>query len=205
MKVFAKSGNVNVRVQPSTTSRVLMQITTELSVDATGQRMKDNQGFNWHEVKVGNALGYVREDVAVLVPASIKPSYNMVKPMAGPILSKFGNRLHPVTRQPDRFHNGVDIAAPVGRAIISPADGVVVNFFDHEHGGLTLIIQHDNGLESRMAHLDTCLVKIGERVKQAQQVATNGRTGRVTGPHLHYGIRNERKEFINPETIIQFG
>jgi murein DD-endopeptidase MepM/ murein hydrolase activator NlpD len=204
VKVFAKSGNVNVRVQPSTTARVLMQITSEISVEATGQRIKDNQGFNWHEVKAGAAVGYVREDVALLVPASIKPSYNMIKPMAGPVRSKFGNRIHPVTKQADRFHNGVDIAAPIGRRIVSPADGVVVNLFEHEFGGKTLIIKHSNGLESRMCHLDGWLVKRGDKVLQGQEVAINGNTGRSTGPHLHFGIKNEGNEFIDPETIIQF-
>jgi murein DD-endopeptidase MepM/ murein hydrolase activator NlpD len=129
---------------------------------------------------------------------------NFIAPLKGKVISKFGNRIHPVTQLPDRFHNGVDVPAPIGTKIVSPADGKVSQIYNHEFGGITLIIIHDNGFESRMCHLNEIVVKEGEKVKQGQFVAFSGNTGRSTGPHLHYGMRNEKKEYVDPEKYIKF-
>jgi murein DD-endopeptidase MepM/ murein hydrolase activator NlpD len=143
--------------------------------------------------------GYIAASVVKVVK-----KYNMTRPMFGVIRSRFGPRIHPVTKEPGRFHYGVDIANIVGVEIISPADGKVLDVYTHEFGGKSLIILHDNGLESRMCHLHDWKVKKGDEVKQGQVVAINGNTGRSTGPHLHYGIRNEDKVYIDPQTIINF-
>jgi murein DD-endopeptidase MepM/ murein hydrolase activator NlpD len=128
-----------------------------------------------------------------------------IKPLAGRITSKYGNRLHPVTKVPDRFHNGVDIAAVVGAKVVSPADGKILQTYDQEFGGLTMIILHDNGYESRMCHLNKFLKKAGDIVKQGDEVAHSGNTGRSSGPHLHYGMRDKNKNYVDPQTLITFG
>jgi murein DD-endopeptidase MepM/ murein hydrolase activator NlpD len=128
----------------------------------------------------------------------------MIIPTPGRITSKYGKRIHPVTKVADRFHNGIDIAGPIGQKIVSPANGKVIQTYNHEFGGITLIILHDNGFESRMCHLNKVLVATGERVTQGQTIAEVGNTGRSTGPHLHYGIRNAKKEYVDPETVINF-
>lgn len=129
---------------------------------------------------------------------------NFIKPISGRVTSKYGNRVHPVTKQADRFHNGIDIGAPIGAKIVSPADGKVTGVYETAFGGHTLIIEHDNGFESRMCHLNEILVLVGEKVKQGQHVAFSGNTGRSSGPHLHYGMRNEKKEYVNPEDYIKY-
>lgn len=127
---------------------------------------------------------------------------DFIKPLSGRISSKYGNRVHPVTKELGRFHNGIDIAAPIGAKIVSPANGKVVGSYTTEFGGVTLVIEHDNGFESRMCHLKSVLVKMDEVVKQGQEVAISGNTGRSSGPHLHYGMRNEKKEYVNPEDYL---
>lgn len=124
-------------------------------------------------------------------------------PIRGPVTSKFGTRVHPVTGKKDRFHNGIDIAAVVGTPVISPADGYVTDVYTHKYGGDTLIIKHVNGKESRMCHLDKIHVSIGQRVDEGEHIANSGNTGRSTGPHLHYGIRDKAGLYLDPLTILQ--
>lgn len=90
--------------------------------------------------------------------------------------------------QPRRPHFGVDIAAPTGTPIYAPADGEATLVESMELSGNTIFIDHGYGLRSDFMHLDTMLVKQGERVKKGQLIATMGTTGRSTGPHLHWGM-----------------
>jgi murein DD-endopeptidase MepM/ murein hydrolase activator NlpD len=126
----------------------------------------------------------------------------MLAPTKGRITSKYGERTHPITKAKS-FHNGVDVAAPIGTDVISPANGVVTSTYNHLTGGLTMIIAHDNGLESRMAHLSEFVAKTGDRVREGQLVAKVGNTGRSTGPHLHYGMRDHRRQYVDPMEHIR--
>lgn len=126
----------------------------------------------------------------------------LTKPLKGRISSKYGNRTHPVTGATKRFHNGIDIAGPIGAPIVSPADGEVVETYETEFGGLTLIINLDNGMQSRMCHLNKILVKKHQSVKEGQLIAECGNTGRSTGPHLHFGLKDEKRQYVNPELYL---
>jgi len=112
----------------------------------------------------------------------------MKLPVEGRITSGFGKRVHPVTGKPN-FHNGIDIAVPIGTPIICPADGVVywLNEDPKIKGGKQLIIRH-NGAEYRTgyAHLNKIYVKMGEPVREGQIIAHSGNTGIGTGAHLHF-------------------
>ncbi|MCH8097195.1 MAG: M23 family metallopeptidase [Proteobacteria bacterium] len=86
-------------------------------------------------------------------------------------------------------HLGVDIAAPKGSLVVAAADGVVSLAYNGMFfSGNVMVIDHGLGLGSIYAHLERLLVKEGQRVEQGQPIATVGATGRVTGPHLHWGI-----------------
>ncbi len=124
--------------------------------------------------------------------------------MPGRISSPYGNRTHPVTKLPGRFHNGVDVPAVTGTKVVAVADGKVIEIYETEKGGKTMIILHDNGFESRMCHLHKYLVKTGEVVKQGQSIAESGNTGASTGPHLHFGLRDSKKNYVNPADFITF-
>lgn len=115
-----------------------------------------------------------------------------VWPVRGRISGRFGNqRVYVVNGKdvPKSAHSGMDIAAPEGTPVKAPAAGVV-SFAD---GGLyltggTLLIDHGHGVSSNFLHLSRLDVKVGERVEQGQVVGAVGKTGRATGPHLHWGM-----------------
>ena len=109
-------------------------------------------------------------------------------PTRGWVTSDFGQRLDPYTAE-RVGHAGMDIAAPHGKEVGAPSDGVVV-FAGLEGGyGNVIVIDHGYGIKTRYGHLSKMMVKAGERVKRGAPIAAVGNTGRSTGPHLHYEVR----------------
>lgn len=108
-------------------------------------------------------------------------------------------------------HRALDFCAPKGTPILTPLAGVVVSVENTPHGGNNFIIRHDNGLHTYYAHCERILVRVGERVKQFQQVATVGATGSpnpgVTfiDPHLHMQVmagQSFSSEHYNPAILL---
>jgi len=93
--------------------------------------------------------------------------------------------------KPGTYHSGTDVAVPAGTPFVAPADGVVVLAatapFTLE--GNLLIVDHGMGLTSAFLHCQRLDVRVGDRVAQGQMLGTVGRTGRATGPHLHWGLK----------------
>lgn len=90
-------------------------------------------------------------------------------------------------------YNGVDIGAPVGTPILASASGeVIIAKGSGWNGGYGqyVVIRHDNGTQSLYSHASSIIVGVGQRVVQGQVIAYVGATGRATGPHLHFEIRN---------------
>ena len=108
-------------------------------------------------------------------------------PVKGWVTSGFGYRVSPFTGARE-IHDGVDIAAPLQSYVISPADGFVIRSGRKRSLGLMMEIDHGYGLLTRYGHNSKNLVNVGDHVKRGQVIAQVGRTGRSTGPHLHYGI-----------------
>jgi len=90
--------------------------------------------------------------------------------------------------QPRKPHSGMDIAAPTGTPVINPIAGTVTNVGDYFFNGKSVFIDHGQGLITMYLHLDSIDVKEGDVLKQGELLGTVGATGRVTGPHLHWGI-----------------
>ena len=149
-------------------------------------------------------LNYAKEEKAYLlrIEKKLKQDEKLRRytpslvPTSGLFTSGFGWRRDPFTGQ-RRFHKGIDIAAPTGTPIIAPADGIVESIKWHHGYGLTLKIKHKLGFSTVYAHLSKVNVKVGQFVKRGQIIAYVGKTGRATGPHLHYEIRLFGKP-INP-------
>lgn len=111
-----------------------------------------------------------------------------IMPAKGRISDVFGSQ-RILNDTPRRFHNGVDIAAPIGTPIIAPADGVVaLAEKDMYYTGGTVMLDHGYGLTTVYAHMDRIDVDIGQEVQQGVQIGTIGKTGRASGPHLHWGM-----------------
>lgn len=106
------------------------------------------------------------------------------------ITSGFGMRSDPFNGRP-AFHRGVDLAVKSGTDIYPVKEGVV-KFSGWQPGyGRMVIVQHDDGLETVYAHTSSNLVQPGERVSPDSVIAKSGSSGRSTGPHLHFEVRQE--------------
>lgn len=111
-------------------------------------------------------------------------------PAVGRISTLFGSqRIY--AGEPGSYHSGIDIARPTGAVVLAPADGVVVlattKPFTLE--GNLLMVDHGAGLNSAFMHLSRIDVRVGEHVRRGQPIGAVGKTGRATGPHLHWGLK----------------
>lgn len=121
-------------------------------------------------------------------------------PVAGRITSQFGRRVDPLSGE-HRAHHGIDIAAPRGTPIGAASAGTVI--FAGRRGGYgnTVIIEQTDGKQTLYAHAEQLLVNVGEQVAAGQTIATVGSTGRSTGPHLHFEVR-ENGQPVDPATTF---
>ena len=122
----------------------------------------------------------------------------------GKITSRFGDRDHPLHPGTTEFHNGIDIAVPEGTNVYAIAPGQVTSSYYTDKGGKQLVITQDNGYKAGYAHLRFPLVSIGDKVERGAVIAQSGRTGNVTGAHLHFTLRNREGKYIDPEKSIRF-
>ncbi len=109
------------------------------------------------------------------------PSYTRIS-------DDYGNRIHP-TLGVEKFHNGIDLAAPNGSPILAAYDGEVVAASYSSSMGNYVMIDHGDSLYTIYMHASALYVSKGDAVTKGQQIAAVGSTGRSTGPHLHFGVR----------------
>lgn len=108
-------------------------------------------------------------------------------PLNTHVTSAYGNaRVFNDTLQ--SYHSGVDFRAAVGTPIVASNDGVVVLSKERYYAGNSIVIDHGEGIYSVYYHLDSLKKSVGEQVKQGDVIGLSGATGRVTGPHLHFGF-----------------
>lgn len=108
------------------------------------------------------------------------------------VTSRFGIRIHPISRAPS-FHPGVDLAIAAGSPVYAAKPGTVIKAGVAGSYGNLIIVQHENGISTRYAHLSRFNVKQGDKVNAGQRIGSVGSTGNSTGPHLHFEIRVNNK------------
>ncbi|MEC8369771.1 MAG: M23 family metallopeptidase [Pseudomonadota bacterium] len=124
-----------------------------------------------------------------------------VWPAIGRISGVYGSQ-RVLNGKPRRPHYGIDIAAPTGTPVVSPADAIVAMIHhDMYYTGGTIILDHGHGLTSAMLHMDRINVREGDRVRKGEKIGTVGASGRATGPHLDWRI-NLFKARLDPAFLV---
>jgi murein DD-endopeptidase MepM/ murein hydrolase activator NlpD/beta-lactamase regulating signal transducer with metallopeptidase domain len=123
----------------------------------------------------------------------------LVAPVVGSLSFAFGEQLNPFSKKPYP-HSGVDVAAATGTPVVAPLDGHVREVTQDPERGNVIVVRHARGIETVYQHLESVSVRAGDAVKQGAEIGTVGTTGRVTGPHLHFEVR-DLGEPIDPAAI----
>lgn len=131
-------------------------------------------------------------DEAMKIYAKFTPqrlwSEPFMLPMSSKITSHFGNARVYNDGEVKSFHGGTDFRAVVGTPIYATNDGIVELAKDRFLAGKSVLINHGNGLFTQYYHCSEILVQKGQKVQKGQIIAKSGASGRVSGPHLHFGV-----------------
>ena len=173
-------------------------------------------GNHFHRVPFKIVAGKYRTDVLKVDPGRVNPSKKNIKrarkearkvkqvyasgsidglwygefqlPMDSKITSAFGNQ-RLFNGELKSYHNGVDFRAPVGTPVFASNSGVVRMAENLFYSGKVIILDHGNSIFTIYAHLSKIEVKTGRQIEKGQKLGLTGATGRVSGPHLHWGVK----------------
>jgi len=140
-------------------------------------------------------------------PTVTKQPMKTAAPVAGEVAAAYAMEAlsyNPTTRD-WRVHNGMDIAAAEGTAVLSAAAGEVYTVYEDEMMGMTVVIRHENGFVTRYSSLDKAVsVAPGDKVTLGQQIGAVGNTAlqeTAIGPHVHFSV-TQNDEPVDPQTFL---
>ncbi|SMP51840.1 Rod binding protein [Desulfonatronum zhilinae] len=181
---------------PGTTSTMNMVRSLARSIEERGGVVPEHPGSVNGPSRTGSVDGPSLTG-NIDSPSPILPPMHW--PLEGRVSSGFGWRQDPFTGE-QAWHSGVDMAASKGTPIGAAWDGRVVFVGQRGGYGNMVVLEHAGGWRSYYAHNDRNTVKVGDKIQAGQQIATVGSTGRSTGPHLHFEVRQGATAW-NPKQI----
>lgn len=162
----------------------LREITVEKFIDANGNT---SQSFSDSQVVV--------EDVPRVIAIGTKEKPAYIMPVEDYVFtSSYGPRW-------GRAHEGIDLAVSTGTEVSAAAEGVVIQSGWNGGYGISIYVDHGNGIITRYGHLSQAYAQVGRKVKQGEIIGLSGNTGNSTGPHLHFEIRIG-DESVNPANYV---
>ena len=195
---FAQSGNgyrikrrlSNVLYFKKTAqSRIFLSVALAVMICAAGVVLATtdlSQAADLGEVTPAPVVG----TSAVATPAQTSVRFIWPTPGNDRIVANFGALIHPITRV-TVMHSGIDIDASSGDIIVAVAGGVVTRAEFVKGYGLTVVIDHGEGLTTLYAHCSKLLVKVGDKVEAGETIARIGSTGLATAPHLQFEVHQD--------------
>ncbi|MGE3178974.1 MAG: peptidoglycan DD-metalloendopeptidase family protein [Vicinamibacterales bacterium] len=207
-RALAKSGGLGITAQLLRAfDRQLTGADSHASLEDPIKKGMTGEGVQGRSA-AGNPAGLV---AAIASAAAVAPTAAgrgplldeapSLQPLGGRVTSGFGLRRDPFNGQV-KFHAGADIRMAYGAEVASVAPGRVSFAGDQSGYGLTVVIDHANGLQTRYAHLSSVGVEAGEAVRAGQVVARSGNSGRSTGAHLHIELLREGRP-VDPSVLLK--
>lgn len=193
MNVFSSHKSSNSEPKRNTN-----QVKSEAAVRPQAQNTETKSQSVFHESRP-NTNPKTPFKFKMAGPKTVSDKPEMLWPVeTGYVSSMFG------WRTSSRFHDGIDIASPIGTKVFAAEDGEVIYSDSKIHGyGNMIVIKHGNGIFSVYAHNKTNIADKGDRVNKGQHIADVGKTGRAYGAHLHFEVREGRYavdplKYVNP-------
>ncbi len=125
---------------------------------------------------------------------------SFIMPVDGRVSGRFGLKRY-FNNKPRKPHSGLDIAAPTGTTIKSPADGTVIATGNFYFNGNVVFVDHGQGLITMFCHMSKINVKKNQTLNTGDKIGEVGETGRVTGAHLHFSVSLNNTR-IDPELLL---
>ncbi|MAZ48664.1 MAG: peptidase M23 [Halobacteriovoraceae bacterium] len=158
-----------------------------------GDRAGNHETFLYQDEEKGSTYNaHYTQDGQALIRSGLRYPLSRLHVRSG-----FGWRRHPVTGR-RTMHRGVDLRGGVGKPVHAVAEGRVIQSTYNKYAGNKIAIRHRDGSISYYMHLNKRRVNKGAWVKTYQVIGTVGKTGRVTGPHLHFGFKRPNGRWMNP-------
>lgn len=203
-------GIVELTIEGKTTTQQVFNITQQhypteyLTIKPTAPSTKPpTEADRLAEEKLAQRLAEERKILHAAYQswdATQPATFQLAWPLKGRISGLYGAR-RVINDKPRQPHTGLDIAAPKGTPVKSSGKGKVINTGNYFFTGKTVVVDHGLGFKTIYCHLDQIKAKEGDQLKKGQILGTVGKTGRATGPHLHFGVSlNDQR--VSPQLFL---